>query len=201
MKDRSLSSFLALLTSGLVFAGCLDRTISGALDDEDDVVVIDDEEDDVGCGEEDDTNDPMPTGACFSDFEPSSFGFPSDAASCDGPQYTRFLPEQGLYLGLVSCGDGTMRFYLAESLASPFFQATDWAGHGQDFCELVRPNFVLPNEDDITTGCAECSTGQNFPLEYVPAYSRGYAGEQFTFIPQTGEWSNQISRVDCGCGL
>jgi hypothetical protein len=163
----------------------------------------DDWEDGSSSSGDDDWDDDTiePTGACFSDLVPASFDFPDDGMSCDGRQYSRVVPEQGLWLGLVACGDGSMRFYLSESEAGPFYQATDWAGHGQDHCELVRPGFVLPNEDEITTGCAECSTGPNYPLEYVPAYGRGYAGEPFTFEPQTGTWSFQLSRIDCGCGL
>jgi hypothetical protein len=159
-------------------------------------------------GDDDDTedtdtddDDAEPTGACFGDLVPRAFDYPDDAASCSGAQYVRFVPEQGLWLGLVSCGNGSARFYLSGSESGPFYQATDTAGHGQDHCELVRPGFVLPNEDDITTGCSECSTGKNIPLEYEATYSRANAGEPFEFVTQTGTWSSQYSQLDCGCGL
>jgi hypothetical protein len=205
MQTQSVS---ILLCVGLGLGGCV-PSIDGvgfeeggggsdSVDDGDDGGFSADHDDDT-C--DDDDGAVPPTGACVSDLTPSAFEFPTDEASCAGPQYTRFVPEQGLWLGLVSCGDGSMRFYLAASDQGPFFQATDWAGNGQDHCELVRPGFVLPNEDEITTGCAECSTGTNFPLEYQPAYARGNVGELFEFVPQTGEWSYQYSRIDCGCGL
>ena len=153
--------------------------------------------------EEDDCDDDVvePTASCVSDLVPAAFEFPADEASCAGPQYKRFVAEQGLWLGLVSCGDGSTRFYLAPSEEGPFFQATDWAGHGQDHCELIRTGFSLPNEDEIISGCSECSTGPNFSLELEPTFARGNAGEAFEFVPETGEWSYQYSRIDCGCGL
>ncbi len=208
MKTHSLS-FVSILL-GLGVSGC-SSTVYGGLDAGSDSLEGDDSQESDGDAEDPVNEDPAdnedpaypiePTGTCFSDLTPAEFTVPADAQACSGQQFIRFVPEQDLWLGFVSCGDGSARFYLAASESGPFFPATDTAGHGQDHCELVRSGFTLPNEDEITTGCAECSTGMNLPLEYVPAYSRANAGEPFTFTSKTGYWSYQASRIDCGCGL
>ena len=59
----------------------------------------------------------------------------------------------------------------------------DYAGHGQDHCELVNPVSTLPNEDDITSsGCASCSTGPLFDFIGVPVYVRAVIGEPFARV-------------------
>jgi hypothetical protein len=117
--------------------------------------------------------------------------------ACDGPQFRRFDAGQGLWVGLVSCAQGGARFYLSEDEDGRYLPATDWAGHGQDFCELVDPGFTLGNEDDINSGsCSTCSTSVNVPLEGIEVYTRGVLGEQFE-RSEAPQWSYQTSVVQC----
>jgi hypothetical protein len=140
------------------------------------------------------------TAVCAADLAPAEFSFPDDALACDGPQFVRYVEEQELWVGIVGCGDGAVRFYLAAAPEGPFLPALDVAGHGQDACELIRPGFFLPEGDDITSGgCADCSIGMNLPLEGVAGYSRAASGERYTFVAETGPWSYQVGRVNCGC--
>jgi hypothetical protein len=130
------------------------------------------------------------------------FAFPTDAVACGGEQAVRFDATQGLYVGLVSCGDGFVRMYLSDNIEGPFLPALDLAGHGQDHCELIKPGFSLPNEDDIQSGgCPGCATGVNLPLEGVAGYARAVLGEQFQPVNPTGAWSWQTSRIDCDVDL
>jgi hypothetical protein len=114
----------------------------------------------------------------------------------------RWSSEQNLWVGVVSCGDGSVRLYLAESEQGPFLPALDTAGHGQDHCELLVPGFTLGNEDDIASGsCASCSTGPNIAIEGKAGYVRSQLGEPFVLVAETGAWSYQTSRLSCGCEL
>ncbi|HEU4405166.1 MAG TPA: hypothetical protein VFS43_07735, partial [Polyangiaceae bacterium] len=110
------------------------------------------------------------------------FALYPDGQDCSGQQWVRHDEGLGLWVGLTACEGGEARVYLAASPEGPFAAAADWAGHGQDHCELVNAAFTLTDEDDITSGgCADCSTGPNLPLEGLPAYARGYLGEPFAF--------------------
>lgn len=146
--------------------------------------------------------DPGTGGSCASDLARAEFDFPRDEQSCEGPQYLRFSPEQRLWVGVVDCGDGSVRLYLAESAEGPFLPALDGAGHGQDHCELIAPGFFLTHEDDINSGsCTNCSTGPNLPIEGAQGYARQAIGELFEFVEQTPEWNLQTSRLSCGCSV
>jgi hypothetical protein len=147
--------------------------------------------------------DPGTGGSCASDLARAEFDFPRDEQSCEGPQYLRFSPEQRLWVGVVDCGDGSVRLYLAESAEGPFLPALDGGGHGQDHCELIAPGFFLTHEDDINSGsCTNCSTGPNLPIEGVQGYARQALGELFEFVEQTPEWGYlQTSRLSCGCSV
>lgn len=143
-----------------------------------------------------------PDGTCLPDgFTPSAFEVPQDAMSCDGARSVRYDARQGLWVGIVACAPGTWRFYLSDGADGPFLPAMDVAGHGQDHCELVDPGFTLGNEDDITSGsCPTCAIGWNLPLEGVAGWYRGFLGEPFRYVAETGPWSYQVSQVTCGCG-
>jgi hypothetical protein len=136
-------------------------------------------------------------------FQPAQFARPDDELSCDGAQYVTFLEGQGLYLGVQLCGEPTTyRLYLAEEASGPFLPATDTSGHGQDQCELLNPDFTLPNSDDITSGgCSTCSTSQNLPLEGQAVFNRDSPGQCFEHVAQTGIWSYQTSRLSCGVSV
>ncbi|MCU0656817.1 MAG: hypothetical protein MUF64_16660, partial [Polyangiaceae bacterium] len=108
---------------------------------------------------------------CFPDLVRRKIDTPPDGQSCEGPSFVRWSSEQNLWVGAVSCGDGSVRLYLAESEQGPFLPALDIAGHGQDHCELLVPGFTLGNEDDIASGsCASCSTGPNIAIEGKAGY-------------------------------
>ena len=145
---------------------------------------------------------PAASNGCFSDFFQRKLDVPPDEQSCEGPGFVRWSSEQNLWVGVVSCGDGAVRIYLSESEQGPFLPALDTAGHGQDHCELLVPGFTLKNEDNIASGsCASCSTGPNLSIEGLPGYVRSQLGEPFVFVPETGAWSYQTSRLSCGCEL
>jgi hypothetical protein len=146
--------------------------------------------------------DPRGGGSCAADLARAEFDFPRDEQSCEGPQYIRFSEEQQLWVGVVDCGDGSVRLYLAESAEGPFLPALDGAGHGQDHCELIAPGFYLTDEDDINSGsCTECSTGPNLPIQGAQGYARHVLGETFEFVAETPEWNLQTSRLSCGCSV
>lgn len=148
---------------------------------------------------------PRHEGSCdFGGFswEAKPFALYPDGQTCLGDQWVRYDEGLRLWVGLTTCGPDETRIYLAASPEGPFAAAADWAGHGQDHCELVNASFTLTNEDDITSGgCTECSTGPNMPLEGRPAYARGNLGEPFVYVPVTPEWSHQVSRLRCGVAL
>ncbi len=124
----------------------------------------------------------------------------ADLMRCSGPTFRRFDARYGLWVGLVSCGAG-YRFYLSEEAGGPYLPAADGAGHGQDLCELLNPDFVLPNEDDITSGdCSGCSIGSNYSFVGGEVYGRSAFGEPFTRA-EAPAWGNyQSSVIACGVG-
>jgi TARSH-like protein len=148
---------------------------------------------------------PRDGGACeFGGFswQAQSFALYPDEQACLGDQWVRYDEGIRLWVGLTTCSSDETRIYLSASPEGPFLAATDYAGHGQDHCELVNAAFTLTDEDDITSGgCADCSTGVNLPLEGVSVYGRGYLGEAFEFVESTPEWSYQVSKLRCGVEL
>jgi hypothetical protein len=128
-----------------------------------------------------------------------SFDFPKDSLSCNGKQLVQFNARYKSYVGLTLCNDrDEFRVYMAESNDGPYLPITDTAGHGQDHCELVNKNFILPNTDDIKSGnCSTCSTSENLPLENIDTWSRSELGSLFILV-RSGTWANQTSRLQCG---
>jgi hypothetical protein len=159
-----------------------------------DTDVLVDTDTDVALDTAVDTGTPCPPAF----FRPTPFAFPPDALSCNGPQFIRFDRTQNLFVGITSCGGTSLRIYLSRQPQGPFVPALDVAGHGQDHCELIDPNFRIVNEDDITSGgCTRCGTSINLPIENAPGWARAFFGDPFTFVPQTGPWSWQTSQIDC----
>jgi hypothetical protein len=158
---------------------------------------------DPGAGDPADpgAGDPAAPGVCYGDLVPAAFDFPLDGASCSGPTFVRYSAEQGLWVGVVSCGDGAVRLYLSDSDAGPFYPAADLAGAGADHCELLVQGFTLAIEDLIDSGnCPNCSMNAFTPISFAPAYARHVLGEPFFFVPETTEWNYYASPVNCGCG-
>jgi len=140
---------------------------------------------------------PVPPARGPFSWQATKFDYPRDAQSCDGPQFVR-IDERGV-VGVVACGEGAFRVYLTQDPLKSFIPVADMAGHGQDHCELLNPDFTISNEDDITSGgCAKCSTGVDLPLEGVTVYGRSNFGEPFELVKHTPEWSYQVSRLNCG---
>jgi len=124
----------------------------------------------------------------------------ADLMRCSGPTFRRFDATYDLWVGLVSCGAG-YRFYLSDQKEGPYLPAADGAGHGQDLCELVNPAFVLPNEDDISSGdCSGCSIGSNYSFVAGEIYGRAAFGEHFTRTEAPASGNYQSSVIACGVG-
>jgi hypothetical protein len=125
------------------------------------------------------------------------------SGSCTGAKYVRNTTYQGLYVAAVLCETAPtakIKLLLAAAAAGPYREIADTAGHGQDWCELVNPNFTLPNPDDITSGgCATCEIGSNFIVAAAPFYARGSLGQSFTLTTTAPVWGTQSSPyVKCG---
>lgn len=115
-------------------------------------------------------------------------------ATCNDASYVRLDPRFRLWVGVRTCAAGAV-FYLSED-GSVFAPATDCAGHGQDFCELLDPGFRLPSSDDITSACADCSIGTPLNASGGPVFSRCNIGERF--CPTANGSSLYGSVVNCG---
>ncbi|WP_050430751.1 hypothetical protein [Chondromyces crocatus] len=135
------------------------------------------------------------TRACFETF---------DASSCDGARYVSYNATYQKYVGVVLCAEDRYKLYLGESEGGVFYQIGDYAGHGQDHCELVNPTFTLPDEDDIQSGgCVDCATSADSSWYANPVgtqgYSRGVFGEGFTFEPLWPEYNlYTVDWLSCG---
>lgn len=179
-------------------AGDLAVTADDTADDLDDTAAepVDEEPEEDEPEEDDPTCDP--TASWVAD----SFVFPADALSCSGAQLVRYDAAYALWVGVVDCGGGFVRLYLADDAAGPWLPATDLAGHGQDHCELLDPAFTLGHEDDITSGgCATCATSVNLPLEGQAVWARAFLGDSWTLYDPSGAWSWQTSQIACGVDL
>jgi hypothetical protein len=134
------------------------------------------------------------------DWEKSDFHTYSPAA-CTGDRYVRYDEHYGLFVGAILCGDARhYKLYLSDAVATPFLEISDFAGHGQDHCELVNPAFTIPNEDDITSGgCTECSVGQVVDINGIPTYARANFGQSFERVTAR-EWADLTNPV-YACGV
>lgn len=91
---------------------------------------------------------------------------------------------------------------MSERRDDAFLDIADFAGHGQDHCELVDPAFTIPDEDDITSGgCTSCSVGDLIDLEGPPVYARARFGEPFERVTSTF-WADLTTNVySCGVAI
>jgi hypothetical protein len=111
-----------------------------------------------------------------------------DPPSCTGARYVRYDDTYDKYVGVILCGAAHYKIYLSESRTEPFYQIGDYAGHGQDHCELINPDFRIPNEDDMQSGgCTACSNSADSASYENPVGTRGYSravfGDPFRFEP------------------
>jgi hypothetical protein len=107
--------------------------------------------------------------------------------TCSGERYSRFNSKYNLWVGAIQCGSASRyKLYLSEEADSPFLEIADYAGHGQDHCELINPDFRLPDPDLITSGgCTECALGSPIDIQDVDVYARAGYGESFTLVSST----------------
>jgi cysteine-rich repeat protein len=136
------------------------------------------------------------------DWQPFNFHFGPTQTPCIGARYVRFSAEYGRYVGLSLCSPERYKIYLGDSLQGTFYQLGDYAGHGQDHCELVNPAFTIPNEDDVTSGCPSCAVGDMTNPVGTKGYSRAVFGEAFSF---EGSWPQynlySVSWYECGVSI
>ena len=129
---------------------------------------------------------PTPTGTPPDGWTPFVFGSAQAQTLCSGARYVRYLPTYGKWVGVSLCSATRYKLFLGNSLDDTFHEIGDYAGHGQDHCELVNPNFRIPNEDDITSGgCSTCNIDSAHVFE-PPVGSQGWSratfGQPFTFV-------------------
>ena len=91
-----------------------------------------------------------------------AFAFASYAADtpCAGARFVRYMDEYSLWVGAVLCNPSRYKLFLGTAKNGTFYQIGDYAGNGQDHCEMVNDVFSIPNEDDVQSGgCAACALG------------------------------------------
>ena len=122
-------------------------------------------------------------------------------ASCTGARFVRHDAHYGVYVGAILCGDAKhYKLYMSAQLDRPFLEIADYAGHGQDHCELVNPAFTIPNEDDITSGgCTECSVGPVVDIDGIPVYARANFGQPFERV--TSRFWADLTNPVYACGV
>jgi len=141
------------------------------------------------------------------DWEAFEFSVLDDGTMCDGARYVRYDETYGLYVGARLCSSTRYKLYLSAEREGTYLQIGDWAGHGQDHCELVNESFSIPNEDDITSGCPSCDLGP-FAFDAVnnPVGSRGYVrgnfGEDFELLDPWPEYNHYtVEWHECGVSI
>jgi hypothetical protein len=125
----------------------------------------------------------MPGSPAPGPWEAYDFNYHPAPTPCNGPRYARYFPGFSLWVGAILCNASRYKLFLSSTKDGTFYQIGDYAGHGQDHCELVNLNFTIPNEDDIKSGCASCDVG---PLVFSdpglgPGWSRAWFGDCFAF--------------------
>ncbi len=133
------------------------------------------------------------------DWEPKHFETYSPAA-CTGERFVRRDEHYGVWVGAILCGANGYKLYMSDAADAPFLEIADYAGHGQDHCELVNPAFTIPDEDDITSGgCTACSVGDLVDLIDVPVYARARFGEPFERV--TSRFWADLTTTVYSCGV
>ncbi len=122
-------------------------------------------------------------------------------SSCNGTRYVRRDEKYGVWVGAVLCaGANQYKLYMSKTRNEPFLEIADFAGHGQDHCELVNPAFKMPDEDDITSGgCTSCAVGSLVDVDGVPVFARARFGEPFQRV-QARFWAD-LSTTFYSCGV
>ena len=146
--------------------------------------------------------DPQPDG-----WVPNAFTDAGADTPCDGDRFVRYDEGYGLFVGVSLCSATRYKIFLGESADGIFYQIGDYAGHGQDHCELVSPSFTIPNEDDMTSGgCVDCATSADTDWYQNPVgtqgYSRGSYGDSFQFEPTWPQYNlYTVGWYECGISI
>lgn len=121
--------------------------------------------------------------------------------TCTGERYVRRDDHYGVWVGAILCsGANQYKLYMSKTRNEPFLEVADFAGHGQDHCELVNPAFKIPDEDDITSGgCTTCSVGSLVDVDGVPVFARAQFGQPFQRV-QARFWAD-LSTTFYSCGV
>jgi hypothetical protein len=124
---------------------------------------------------------------------------PVGSASCHGQSFVKYDERYQLWLGAIQCFTG-YRLYASDSREGTYYELADTAGHGQDHCELVNPDFRIPNEDSIESGgCEDCSIGDLLDPSGYKVYSRANFGEPFQLV-DSSFWT-ELSATYLSCGV
>jgi len=121
--------------------------------------------------------------------------------TCTGARYLRYNDRYGVWVGAILCGASTRyKLYMSATPNDPFLEIADFAGYGQDHCELVNPAFKLPNEDDIQSGgCTSCSLGSLVDIDGPPVYARANFGQPFQRV--TSRFWADLTTNAYSCGV
>lgn len=114
---------------------------------------------------------PLPNGEESFAWQFHMFGYDRAFTDCSGStRFIRYSHRYATWVGVVLCSATRYKIFLGASPNTTFHEIADYAGHGQDHCELVSPAFTLVSEDDVTSGgCTGCS------VEAAPYESPGNA--------------------------
>ncbi|WP_224366316.1 hypothetical protein [Hyalangium versicolor] len=122
------------------------------------------------------------------------------AIPCTGARSVRYVSKYSKWVGAALCGSkNRYKLYMSSSQTGTYYEVADYAGNGQDHCELVNTQFTLPNEDDITSGgCTNCAVGALTDPNGVQVYARGYLGEAFSLVTAS-DWGDLSTEwYECG---
>lgn len=122
---------------------------------------------------------------------------------CTGARFVRHDARYGAYVGAILCGaPNRYKLYMSRARDARFLEIADYAGHGQDHCELVNPAFTIPDEDDITSGgCTSCAVGDLVDIQGVPVYARATFGQQFERVASRFWADLTTTFYSCGVAL
>jgi hypothetical protein len=141
-------------------------------------------------------------GESWSGWKKLAFTYDRAQTACaGGERFVRKSERYRKWVGVELCSATRYKIFLGESVEGTFHEIGDFAGHGQDHCELVSPTFTMPNEDEITAACPSCDVemaGWQRPGA-VPVYSRAVFGEAFEL--QTWPEHNLYTSSWYECGV
>ena len=124
------------------------------------------------------------------------------SSACTGAKFVRFDSHYSMWVGAILCDSAdNYKLYMSDSPDGAFLEIADYAGHGEDHCELVDPGFSLTNEVDITSGgCTDCSLGKPIEVTNIPVFARGHLGERFTRVSTPSTWPH-LTTTTYACGV